>query len=59
MVSVNKEKCIGCGACEATCSNVFEMGNDGKAHVKKGKEKNKEPCVKDAAEGCPVQAIKA
>lgn len=58
MVLIDKEKCIGCGACVATCETVFEL-KDGKANTKKGKEKAKEPCVKEAAEGCPVQAIKA
>ena len=58
MVSVNKEKCIGCGACVSVCEEVFEM-KDGKAIVKKGKEKSKIPCVKEAAETCPVEAIKA
>lgn len=58
MVSVDKEKCIGCGSCAAACEGVFEM-SDGKAHVKKGKEKSKEPCVKEAVEMCPVDAIKA
>ena len=58
MVSVDKEKCIGCGSCEAVCGEVFEL-KDGKAHVKKGKEKSKAPCVKEAAEICAVQAIKA
>lgn len=58
MVSVNKEKCIGCGACVSTCEEVFEL-KDGKAIVKKGKEKSKSPCVKEAVEICPVEAIKA
>jgi ferredoxin len=57
MVSVNKEKCIGCGACESICSAVFEV-KDGKSQVKKGQEKSKAPCVKEAAESCPVGAIK-
>jgi len=57
MVSVDKEKCIGCGLCFSVCEEVFEM-NDGKAQVKKGKEKSKIPCVKEAAESCPVNAIK-
>jgi len=56
MVSVNQETCIGCGACEATCPNVFEL-KDGKAYVKKGQEKSKLACVKEAIEGCPVSAI--
>lgn len=58
MVSVNEDACIGCGACEATCPKVFEL-KEGKAHVKKGQEKSKENCVKEAADGCPVGAIKA
>lgn len=57
MVSVDKEKCIGCGACNAVCEKVFEM-KDGKAHVIKGQEKSKLPCVKEALESCPVNAIK-
>lgn len=56
MVSVNKEKCIGCGACEAICSKVFEM-KKGKSVVKKGQENSKVECAKEAAEGCPVGAI--
>lgn len=53
MVSVNKAKCIGCGACTAVCPKGFEMKN-GKASVKDGKAS----CIKEAAEGCPVGAIK-
>lgn len=56
MVKVDKEKCIGCGACTAVCDQVFEMKN-GKSVVKKGQEKSKIPCVKEAADSCPVGAI--
>lgn len=57
MVSVDKKLCIGCGLCSSVCEEVFEMKGD-KAVVKKGKEKSKIPCVKEAAESCPVNAIK-
>ncbi len=56
MVSVDKEKCIGCGSCAAVCEDVFEIGGDMKAHVKKGANTSK-PCVKEAKEICPVEAI--
>lgn len=57
MVKVDQKKCIGCGACASTCNEVFEMGPDGKAHVKSGKSKSKAPCVKPAIQNCPVNAI--
>jgi ferredoxin len=54
MAKVDQSKCIGCGACAAICPEVFEMGPGGKSHVKAQKNL---PCVKDAAEACPVGAI--
>ncbi len=55
MVSVDKEKCIGCGLCTSICGEVFEIGEDGKAKVKAQKDL---PCVKEAASQCPVGAIR-
>jgi len=54
MVKVDEDLCIGCGACVALCSEVFEIGKDGKSKVKK--QKNLE-CVDQAIESCPVGAI--
>lgn len=54
MVKIDKQKCIGCGACVSVCPEVFEMGNDGKAKIKAQKNI---PCVKEAIESCPVNAI--
>lgn len=53
-VKVNKEKCIGCGACTAICPDVFEFDDDGLAKAIKN-EINED--VKTAAEGCPTEAI--
>ncbi len=54
MVKVNQELCIGCGLCEAICPEVFRLNVDGKSEVISDK---KCECVKDAIEGCPVDAI--
>ena len=56
MVSIDKKKCIGCGTCAAICEEVFEIKDDGKAHLKKGYNK-KTPCIKEAIEACPEDAI--
>lgn len=33
MYKINKEKCIGCGVCVATCDGGTELGDDGKAKI--------------------------
>lgn len=55
-ISVDKNKCIGCGACSATCPNFFKM-KDGKAHAVKSEVK-KLTCEKEAETVCPIGAIK-
>lgn len=57
-VKVNKDICIGCGACQAIAPNVFEIEDDGLAVAKDIQipEEEKEDVV-DALEGCPTSAI--
>lgn len=54
MIKVNREKCVGCGLCASICKEVFEIDRSGKARVKIQK---KIPCVKEAMDSCPVNAI--
>ena len=54
-ISVNKDTCIGCGACAAICPGVFKMDDDGKASAVNQGDMG---CAKNAGESCPVQAIK-
>lgn len=56
--SVNKDACIGCGACTVSCPEVFEIGDEGTAVAKVAEvpEDAKNAAV-EAKEGCPTSAI--
>ena len=54
-IVVDQDKCIGCGACAATCPDSFKM-DSGKAKPIKA-EIEEITCEKDAETGCPVGAI--
>lgn len=56
--SVNKDACIGCGACTAVCPNVFELGDEGFAVVKVAEVSEEDKAsATEAMEGCPTSAI--
>lgn len=55
---VDGDLCIGCGLCAEICPEVFEMGDDGQAHAVNPEKCAGLPCCKEAAESCPVEAIK-
>jgi ferredoxin len=67
-IILEKEKCIGCGSCQALCPKYWELESDGKAHLKNSKvdpkngneelEIGKIDCNQEAADTCPVQCIK-
>ncbi len=54
---VDKDLCTGCGLCEDTCPEVFEI-KDGIAAVKVSKVPDDlvDSC-REAADDCPVEAI--
>ncbi|MFH0978073.1 MAG: ferredoxin [Candidatus Woesearchaeota archaeon] len=54
VVKVDKQKCIGCGACTNICDN-FKMDADKAVPVKK--ELTEPGCSAEAQDICPVQAI--
>lgn len=50
------EDCTGCGLCETTCPDVFQLNDQ--ASVKADAVINgNEELIKQAAEECPVEAI--
>lgn len=55
--SVNPDECIGCGLCEEICPDVFQMGDDGLAHVEEGANCEAAGCCQEAADSCPTGAI--
>ena len=70
ILKLDRSRCIGCGACASICPNVFTVAEDGKSTIKEGKpsseldvvEKPVEgedlECAKNAAQACPVEAIR-
>lgn len=67
-VLIDREECIGCGVCEALCSEVFHLIEDGKSSItekfRRGDfghgevGKDMVSCVENARDSCPVSVIK-
>ncbi len=68
-VTIEREGCISCGVCWATCPEVYEQNaEDAKSQIT-GKfqvdgniaegsvEENLTECARQGADGCPVQVI--
>ncbi|MEG0152958.1 MAG: ferredoxin [Niameybacter sp.] len=55
---VDKDTCIGCGLCPATCPEVFSLEDDGLAVAIEG-DISEDVCeeAEAARDGCPVSAI--
>lgn len=57
-VKVNKDLCIGCGACNAIADEVFTFGDDNLAEVKAdAKIEENQGQIQDAHDSCPTGAI--
>lgn len=55
---VDKDICIGCGACTGICPEVFDMDDDGLAiAIKEELKSDLEDSAVEAQDGCPVSAI--
>jgi ferredoxin len=53
---INEEVCEGCGTCQETCPEVFQVGDDEKAHII-GPNKLDTCNLQEAVDLCPTQAI--
>ena len=57
-VFVNRDNCIGCGACESTCPEVFQLDDEGISTVVTEDFSNVDvDTLNDAVECCPTAAI--
>ena len=55
---VDADLCIGCGACETDCPEVFRLEDDGLAHViAENPREDLYECVREAMDACPTEAI--
>lgn len=55
---IDRDGCIACGVCPATCPEVFRMAEDGFAEVYVDEvPKEVEDAAKEAEESCPVNVI--
>jgi ferredoxin len=68
-VTIDREGCIECGVCEATCPDVFELKDNEKARIVTQYRHGGDPavgkvsgdqasCSKEAEDACPVTVIK-
>ena len=55
--TVDQDLCIGCGACEDTCPEVFELPADTSQVKLDSVPEDLQQSALDAEEGCPVDAI--
>jgi len=56
-ICIDSETCIGCGACEVTAPEYFELGNEGFAKPKRDFDEADKDIINEAIEGCPANAI--
>lgn len=57
-VVVNKDACIGCGACVAVAEDIFEINEEGLSEVKVDTvPEDKQASAQEAIDSCPTVAI--
>jgi len=57
-IHIDLDKCTGHGLCEAVAEDVFEVGDDGQAHLLiEEPPEDRRADMEDAVDQCPTDAI--
>jgi ferredoxin len=56
-VYIDEDECVGCGACEELCPDVFKVDVDTEIAGIIQSEVDSEECIEEAMETCPVDCI--
>ena len=56
-VSLDSQKCIGCGVCCQVCPDVFSL-DEAAGVAKVARPETDEPCAREAESSCPVSCIR-
>lgn len=54
---VDENTCISCGLCEGTCGEIFSLDTGIAVAIEGEIEARLQDLVREACDGCPVQAI--
>lgn len=58
VVKIDKSRCLSCGACTVIAPKTFELDEKMMIKVKSSGPYDNPKTIKEAIEGCPVEAIK-
>ncbi|NTW89884.1 MAG: ferredoxin [Candidatus Moranbacteria bacterium] len=58
-VAVDRDLCIGCGACTAVAPKTFGLDSEGKSTILASADEDAKETIVSAKNGCPVGAISA
>lgn len=56
-IEIDRTKCSGMGLCEIAAPDIFEVGEDGQAHVLREPSGADTPLLEDAVSACPTRAL--